>query len=90
MDLRLADLRFFLTNRESFLKSILDGYLKGDDRNRRAVEATVTASLTGRFTTTNLTRPRLSGFSGGFDTQYEETHLGDLDYNFPCLIEKTP
>jgi hypothetical protein len=85
--MRYPDLRFFFTNREFILDHLLAGYLAGDDSVGRVVETSCGEILHGTLSRGVFTRPRLSGFSGGFDKQYDEQNLGDLEDAFPCLLQ---
>lgn len=87
LDLRFVDLRFYLTTKDFFTKFLLSGYLRGNDGASAPVEATCTDVLNRHFQRGSSLRPKLSGFSGGYDVQIDETSLGDLDYNFPCWAQ---
>lgn len=88
LDLRYVDLRFYYCSRRLFLDVVLPGYdLQMPSKEYDFAEGTVTSQLGPRLTSKSLIRPQISGFSGGFDAQYPEFHLGDLEREFPCLIE---
>lgn len=88
-ELSTLDVRFFLTTPTFFHQVVLPGYARADDHNHMA-EAAVTQALSAHLSSGSFLRPRLTGFSGGFDERYPDVSLGDLEYRFPCLIGQRP
>ena len=85
-DLRFVDLRFFLCSKSFFGNVLLAGYEQSAEMD--FVEATVTGRIASQLASSQLPRPQISGFSGGFDAQYPEIHFGDLESSFPAFVEK--
>jgi hypothetical protein len=89
IEVSMVDVRFFLTTPDFFSQAVLPGYANADDRSVM-VETAINQALSPLLKSGSFIRPRLTGFSGGFDGQYPDVSLGDLDYRFPCLIGTRP
>ncbi len=86
LDMAHIDVRFWLATPDFIRATVLEGYRSADDSAGPMVEAALAPLLAHKLKPVKFTRPRLSGFSGGFDEQYPEQSLGDLDHAFPCLV----
>lgn len=90
VDFANVDARLFLATRAFFADRVMEGYARASDAGGPMVEAALTEAIAPSLLRASFPRPRLSGFSGGYDSQYPDVTLGDLDSAFPCLIGRNP
>jgi hypothetical protein len=81
-----ADCRFYYSNKEFALESLVPAYLEADD-TFAACEYFIFVYLEQNLSKGRAPRPLVTGFSGNTDSLYPDINLGHLDLNFPCWFK---
>lgn len=73
------DTRFFLTDMEFAIQSVVPAYMQSDDRSGSICETLLYRELAANLQAVRCKRPLVSGFCGGSAREYYDGPLGALD-----------